>query len=345
MIVVTMLKPLEPPYPKNYDPNAKCDYHRGAIGHPIEKCWGLKHKENELNVNNNPLLAHEGQSVNALSHERLKHEPDETGSSQTHSAQVVAEDLLPKSLIIRYDPIHSPRAPLIIQVLAKPVYSDNHTVPWQYNPIEVTLEEKDPTKEVTNIAEPGGVTRSGKIYTPNTLRKKISPSEPKGVVVENAKDPTIGKEAEEFLKLIRHSKILNEVHVAQDITLEKFGGIVNNLTVGSRLSFSKEEILAKGRGHNQPFHIFVKCDDYKITRVLIDNGSSLNVLPKITLDKLCSTSSSLKSSSIIVRAFDRSKREVMGEVTLPFRIGPTTFDITFQVMDIRPAYNCLLGRP
>ncbi|RDX90444.1 hypothetical protein CR513_27684, partial [Mucuna pruriens] len=35
----------------------------------------------------------------------------------------------------------------------------------------------------------------------------------------------------------------------------------------------------------------------------------------------------------------------MGEITLPIRIGPTTFDITFQVMDIRPAYNCLLSRP
>ncbi|RDY10313.1 hypothetical protein CR513_05181, partial [Mucuna pruriens] len=37
--------------------------------------------------------------------------------------------------------------------------------------------------------------------------------------------------------------------------------------------------------------------------------------------------------------------KVMGEITLPIRTGPTTFDITFQVMDIRPAYNFLLGRP
>ncbi|RDY13606.1 hypothetical protein CR513_01445, partial [Mucuna pruriens] len=111
------IQPLEPLYPKNYDPNAKCDYHAGVIGHPTEKCWGLKHKvqdlieggslgfkENEPNVYNNLLPAHGGQSVNALSHECLKHEPSETGSSQTHFAQVAiigqAGDLLPKSLII-----------------------------------------------------------------------------------------------------------------------------------------------------------------------------------------------------------------------------------------------------
>ncbi|RDY13603.1 hypothetical protein CR513_01442, partial [Mucuna pruriens] len=74
-------------------------------------------------------------------------------------------------------------------------------------------------------------------------------------------------------------RILNEAHVGQDITVEKFGGIMNNLTVGRHLSFSEEEIPTEGRGHNQPLHISVKCGDYIIARVQIDNGSSLNVLP------------------------------------------------------------------
>jgi hypothetical protein len=46
-----------------------------------------------------------------------------------------------------------------------------------------------------------------------------------------------------------------------------------------------------------------------------------------------------------VKAFDGSRRSVIGEVCLPVQIGPHTFDITFQVMDINPAYSCLLGRP
>ncbi|RDX97441.1 hypothetical protein CR513_19785, partial [Mucuna pruriens] len=71
--------------------------------------------------------------------------------------------------------------------------------------------------------------------------------------------------------------------------------------------------------------------------------SSRNVLPKTTLDKLYSPSTILRNSPIVVRAFDGSKREVMGKITLPIHIGPTTFDITFQVMDIRPAYSFLLG--
>jgi len=30
---------------------------------------------------------------------------------------------------------------------------------------------------------------------------------------------------------------------------------------------------------------------------------------------------------------------------LPVQVGPCTFQILFQVMDIAPAYSCLLGRP
>ena len=50
-------------------------------------------------------------------------------------------------------------------------------------------------------------------------------------------------------------------------------------------------------------------------------------------------------SGIIVKAFDGSRKSIIGEVDLPIHIGPCMFHITFQVMDIFPAYNCLLGRP
>jgi hypothetical protein len=53
----------------------------------------------------------------------------------------------------------------------------------------------------------------------------------------------------------------------------------------------------------------------------------------------------MKPSALIVKAFDGSRRTVIGEVELPILIGPHIFSINFQVMDINPAYNCLLGHP
>ncbi|RDX68155.1 hypothetical protein CR513_52884, partial [Mucuna pruriens] len=121
--------------------------------------------------------------------------------------------------------------------------------------------------------------------------------------------------------------------------------MINNITSRGRLTFSEEEVPTEGRGHNQPLHISIKCGDYMIARVLIDNSSSLNVLPKATLDKLCSFNSELKTNSVVVRAFNGSKREVMGEITLPIYIGPTVFDITFQVLDSHSRSRTLLPSP
>ena len=81
-------------------------------------------------------------------------------------------------------------------------------------------------------------------------------------------------------------KILNETHVAQEISVEGFGGIVNNITANNYLTFADEDMPVEGRGHNNALHVSVKCMDHIVAKVLIDNGYSLNVMPKTTLDKL-----------------------------------------------------------
>ena len=82
-----------------------------------------------------------------------------------------------------------------------------------------------------------------------------------------------------------------------------------------------------------------------MTHVLVDIGSSLNVLPKKALDRLDYEGLTLKPSNIVVRDFDGSKITVHGEVDIPVKVGSQTFESTFYVMDIRPSYSCLLGRP
>jgi len=156
-----------------------------------------------------------------------------------------------------------------------------------------------------------------------------------------------------LLELLMHSishrkmlmKILSKAHVDQNISLDKFEGIVGNITTNNYLTFTDDEIPTEGRGHNKALHVSVKCLDHVMARVLIDNGSSLNVMPRSTLEKLPCDGMHMKPSAMIVRAFDGSKREVMGEIELPVQIGPCIFQIIFQVMDIIPAYSCLLGRP
>jgi hypothetical protein len=140
-------------------------------------------------------------------------------------------------------------------------------------------------------------------------------------------------------------KFLDSSYVAEDITINQLDAAISSLNDGSCLSFTDVDIPQNGGSHNMALHISVTCGGTTLARVLVDTGSALNVIPKTTLAQLQVEGVVMKPSSLIVKAFDGSRRMAVGEIDLPVLIGPQLFNITFQVMDIFPAYSCLLGRP
>ncbi|KAI5444592.1 hypothetical protein KIW84_013015 [Lathyrus oleraceus] len=140
-------------------------------------------------------------------------------------------------------------------------------------------------------------------------------------------------------------KVLDVTYVDHDVMIEQFDSIVANITACNNLSFYDSDLPEEGRDHNLALHISMSCKDDAMSNVLVDTGSSLNVLPKSTLAKLSYQGPPMRQSGVVVKAFDGSHKTVIGEVDLPVKIGPSDFQITFQVMDIHPSYSCLLGRP
>nr|CAN65407.1 hypothetical protein VITISV_033339 [Vitis vinifera] len=76
-----------------------------------------------------------------------------------------------------------------------------------------------------------------------------------------------------------------------------------------------------------------------------DNGSALNVCLLSTAITLGYGPSDFRSSTQTVRAYDNTRREVMGTLEIEPMIGPTTFVTVFQVLRIPTSFNLLLGRP
>ncbi|XP_004228826.2 uncharacterized protein [Solanum lycopersicum] len=74
--------------------------------------------------------------------------------------------------------------------------------------------------------------------------------------------------------------------------------------------------------------------DQFVARVLIYNGSGLNICPLSTLTQLNHDVGKIRRSRMNVRAFDGSQRETMGEVDLCIQMGPAEFVTEFQVMGI-----------
>lgn len=140
-------------------------------------------------------------------------------------------------------------------------------------------------------------------------------------------------------------KLLNTAYVPHEISVNQFENVVANISAGNGLGFTDSDLPPEGKAHNKALHISIECKGTTLSRVLVDTGSSLNVLPKSALMRIDYAGVEIRPSELIVKAFDGSRRSVFGEVDLPIKVGPQIFTTTFYVMDIQPAYYCLLGRP
>ncbi|GAU51264.1 hypothetical protein TSUD_412510 [Trifolium subterraneum] len=270
--------------------------------------------------------------------------------------------------------------PLVICLPGPMPYTSLRAVPYRYDAtmlqdgVETPI---PPLISVDNVADNSKILRSGRIL-PGVVQGKTGSSVEKTQIPDSSgTSERVYEDSDEVLKMIKRSeykivdqllqtpskisilsflmnsdahrealmKVLDQAYVDHDVTLGQFGSIVGNVTAWNNLSFSDEELPERGRDHNLALHISVICKFDSLSNVFVDTGSSLNVMSKITFDKLAYRGAPLRPSAIIVKAFDGSRKSVIGEIDLPILVGPYEFQITFQVMDIRASYSCLLGRP
>ncbi|XP_075074446.1 uncharacterized protein LOC142162043 [Nicotiana tabacum] len=101
----------------------------------------------------------------------------------------------------------------------------------------------------------------------------------------------------------------------------------------------------EGKKHNRTLYLIVKCEDSVVSRVLVDNGSSANICPLSTLQKMKIGSERIHLNSVYVRGFDGRGKDSVGDIILKLLIGPVEFTMEFQVLEVVVSYNLLLGRP
>ncbi|XP_050874946.1 uncharacterized protein LOC127078541 [Lathyrus oleraceus] len=233
------------------------------------------------------------------------------------------QERLPKPFVVPYqrnvdlEPVKKIE-PMVIHVPAPFSFDSTKAVPWNYEPVvyvgnkPVILKEPD----VTNIAGASGVTRSGRVFAPEVIPNKESVPTVEPTKGKEVNPPEVGEgsskkavtteEDREFLKIIKKSdyKFLNEAYVAEDISVIQFDNVVANLNASSCLMFTDDDLPPNGREHNMALHISIQCTDVTLARVLVDTGSSLNVLPKTTLAQLNIEGVQMRPSALIVKAFD-----------------------------------------
>ena len=73
---------------------------------------------------------------------------------------------------------------------------------------------------------------------------------------------------------------MEQAYLENNVTIDQFDHIVANITSFNTLRFYDEELPEEGINHNLALHISMNYKEDDMSDVLVDTGSSLNVLPK-----------------------------------------------------------------
>jgi hypothetical protein len=87
------------------------------------------------------------------------------------------------------------------------------------------------------------------------------------------------------------------------------------------------------------------CEGVKVNRILIDPGSSINLMPLKTLKSLSLSVKHLSTSKVYIHGLNQNSQRALGAVTLPKPIGKFKTEAKFYVIDAETSYKALLGRP
>ncbi|RVW21846.1 Retrovirus-related Pol polyprotein from transposon 17.6 [Vitis vinifera] len=130
------------------------------------------------------------------------------------------------------------------------------------------------------------------------------------------------------------TRALSQIRVDTTTTPE---GLIHMMTAGRAtcIVFSDDDLPPEGSDHTRPLYISVGFSGRRVPSVLLDNGSTLNVCPLATAIALGYAPSDFSPSTQTVRAYDSTRREVMGTLEIELLIGPAPFVTVFQVVVVQ----------
>ena len=139
--------------------------------------------------------------------------------------------------------------------------------------------------------------------------------------------------------------LLNQIQVPKITTSQDLNSMIGSINKELTISHSDKDLIKKCKHHNNPLHITVDSIRKRILMVLIDDGSALNVCPLKIASCLGLSIEDFVPTNQHVRAYDNSRRKVLGTITLELAIGSMVKKVNFQVLNIASCFNMLLGRP
>ncbi|KAI5412581.1 hypothetical protein KIW84_057300 [Lathyrus oleraceus] len=332
-----MITPHDPPaIPTNPQwwckPELHCVYHSGAPGHDVENCPNMK---------KNPLPEHGKSAVNMVqgcpgkykvryvSHIRqslvkmhrllcgyshYEHDHDncrictvyERGYRQVRKD---IQEMLDQGVIEILQNCDEDKVNVISPVFRFP----EPVVPYRYNAValEDGKEVPLPSTSITSISDVSGLIRGGRVFSVppkpqvDTRRADAAVNSVARPVGNSSSSPNPALAVDRPVVTARAP-----VPAGQNGMLREDCDEMLRLIIGANIMFFCDaDLPEEGKDHNLALHISMNCKDDALSNVL---------------------GPPMRQSGVVVKAFDGSRKTVIGEVELPIKIGPSDFQITFQ---------------
>ena len=115
------------------------------------------------------------------------------------------------------------------------------------------------------------------------------------------------------------------------------------------VAFTDGDLIGVQNANNEPVVVSMTIAKHPVKRILINSGSSVNVLFYDAFVLMNLPKGELKPVLSLLIDFNGELVNVEGEITLPVTAGipplTKTILVTFTVVNIPSAYNAILGRP
>ncbi|PON46362.1 Aspartic peptidase domain containing protein, partial [Trema orientale] len=107
----------------------------------------------------------------------------------------------------------------------------------------------------------------------------------------------------------------------------------------------KKDSQVSNFSHNKPLYVEAVVNELKFKRALVDNGSSVNIMPWQTFKAADIPENRLITQATPLVTFASNAYATKGHVNVDLQVGPLRAPTKFYVIEADVSYHLLLGRP
>ncbi|XP_049370599.1 uncharacterized protein LOC125835509 [Solanum verrucosum] len=113
----------------------------------------------------------------------------------------------------------------------------------------------------------------------------------------------------------------------------------------AKITFSDDDLLFCDTFHNRPLFMVGFAREKRVNRILVDEGTGINILPIHTMKELGISTTDLTDSRLMIQGFNQGGQRSIRTVKIDLAIRELQSNVWLHVIDAKTSYNILLGRP